>query len=131
MTGDYSRFLFGDRGSHIVVIPQVVAAWLWHQCNLRNVREPDDSEVAGVLVALRYAAADLVSPSGSAIPTAEPDSVGQLEQHMNTRAAADQLNITPRAITAAITERRLEAIKHDGRWQINQHDLDKYHRRDR
>lgn len=129
MTADYAKYLFGDRGAHLVILPQAAAAWIFHQCNLRHVREPDDPEVAGVLVALALAAADLVSLDGSAIPTAEPEGGRQLQQHMNTRAAAQQLQVTPRAITAAINTSRLAATMVDGRWRITRHDLDQYRRR--
>lgn len=128
MTGvHYSRFLHGDRGAHVLVIPHDVAVWLYYQCKLRDVREPADADVSAVLTALALAAAETTA-AGSSTTASGAGVAGQLQQQLNTRAAADQLGITPRAITLAISQGRLAATKRDGRWLIARHDLDRYHR---
>lgn len=127
MTGDHSKFLFGDRGSRVVVIPQAAARWLYYKAGLRDLRArntPADPEVNAALIAIALAAIETPGsdPGSDRAAKSEPDR----QSTLTTRAAADRLNIGTRAIVKAIAQGRLKAIRHGGRWRIDPDDLDAY-----
>lgn len=113
-----------------VYVPARVAAWLIHSRggNLDAVRSAGarDPEVVAVLEALRrmgerWRASQRVPSGGTGAPRAsEPAAVSVL----TTQQAADRLGLkSTRAITKAIAERRLLAVKVSGRWQVHPNDL--------
>lgn len=134
MNADPARFLHGERGARVVLIPQSAAEWIYYRCQLRDVRArnaPADPEIVAALVALSLAA--LEAPPGSDPRNragTEPEPDGQSTQTtLTTSAAADRLRVSTRAIVKAIGSGRLQATKNDGgRWSINPHDLDQYRR---
>ncbi len=104
----------------MAIVPGRVAAWLASQAGLDRLRievRGTDAEVDAVLNALAVAAgAWRTSAIGSwASPVAE---VGPQSVWMTTADAASELDVTPRAVTLAITEGRLPAEKVGGRWRI-------------
>lgn len=116
-----------------VHVPARVAAWLMHSRggNLEAARPGGAgdaaAEIASVLEALRgmgerWRAAQRVPREGTVrAGTSERPAVSVL----TTQKAADQLGYkTTRAITKAIAEKRLLAVKVSGRWQVHPRDLD-------
>lgn len=129
MNGDYTKYLYGERGAHIVILPTSAAVWLWNVAGLRDFRARghiSNREINAAVIAIGLAAS-AASGSGPA-PTPEP--ARESGHTLTTRDAAGQLNVGIRTIVRAINERRLNAIKDDeGRWRIDPHALDQYRRR--
>lgn len=125
--GDPGKYLHGERGHRIVLVPQSAARWLYQRGKLRDRGEIDDPEIEAAIVALALAALDGADRGHEPAPT--PDIAIESTQQLNTRTAAHRLGLTPRAIVHAINGRRLNATKDsEGRWRITQHDLDAYRR---
>lgn len=115
-----ARFVHGEAGP-VAIVPGRVAAWLSTNTGLDRLRvevRGTDAEVDAVLNALAVAAgAWRTSAIGSwEAPVAE---VGASSPWMNSVDAASELDVTPRAVTLAITEGRLPAEKVGGRWRIS------------
>lgn len=79
-----------------------------------------DPEVASVLEAMRGVAS---AWRGSVLGTRDALKPEPRREWISTGEAAQQLQLTPRAITKAIHEGRLRATSSDGRWRINREDL--------
>lgn len=123
----------------MVVVPQKVASWLLVQTNLqkaRRIHAGRDAEIDAVLIALALAAMETRPGSGLGNrPAPNPElPAGSTPRTVTTKAVADQLNITVRAVVRAIADNRLTAVKNDeGRWRIGEGEAARFvdqHRKD-
>lgn len=109
----------------VAIVPGRVAAWLDHQLHLSQLRSEirgRDSELDSVLVAVSVAAAAWrVSATGNADAPTEP--VGSQSGWLSTTEAAQRLQVTDRAVRAAIAAERLPATRTGDRWWIAETDL--------
>lgn len=126
------RYLHGDRGARVVIIPQRVAAWLHSVVDCqreqhRRVRERYP-ELDAVLVALALAALEVTHSETGSGSAPLPEEAGQSTgRTVGTNVLAGRLNCTQRAITQAICDGRLAASKDDGgRWRINEDEAERF-----
>lgn len=127
MTADPARYLHGDRRHRLVLVPQPAARWLYFKAGLRDRGEIDDPEVEAAIVALALAALEAPGSDPGSDQARMSEPAQQLT--LSTSTAADRLRVSARAIVKAINQRRLPATMVGGRWRIDPHDLDQYHRR--
>jgi hypothetical protein len=117
----YEQFFHGERGARVVVLPQAFVTWLYPAARLRDLhaRYHGDPLNDACLIALALAAQESTSGVGSK-PAPRSEVPAQSTQRLvSTASIAAQLNITTRAVTQAIHDDRLRAVKdEDGRWRI-------------
>lgn len=123
------QFLHGERGARVVLLPQAFVTWLYAAARLREIhaRYRGDPLNDACLIALALAAQESTSAVGTK-PAPQSELPAQSTQRLiSTATIADQLNITTRAITQAIHDDRLPAVKdEDGRWRITAKDAARF-----
>lgn len=123
-------------GGPIVVIDGRICALLDKLVGLSKIRAQvrgQNIELDQALMAIHLAGlASAESATGTyQAPQREPRITSELVDTVSTTVAAELLDITPRAVRRAITEKRLRATCLDGRWRISRDDLAALQRRKR
>lgn len=126
----HEQFLHGSRGSRVVPVPQAFVNALHRTGLLAQIRQLIDGSdplLDAVAMALVLAALESGSGVGSR-PAPRSEVVAQsTHREITTRALADQLDITTRAVVQAINDKRLAARRGaDGRWWITKQDADTF-----
>jgi len=112
----------------VVIISARVCAYLNRYAALEEFRiahRGTDQEVDNTLVAMALAARTWRS-SATGTTAAEPPEPAAPLEWLSTTQAATRLGVTPRAITKAISEKRIQADSIDGKWRISPESLAHY-----
>jgi hypothetical protein len=112
-----------------VIVSAKVAAMLEQITNIRDVRAKyrgGEEELEATLHALRFAANDYAAFVNERQPTPTSKAETPLSKRYTPEQVAGHEGITATAVRLAIREGRLQATKHDGRWQISEADYQTY-----
>ncbi len=108
------------------IVPGRVAELIHRKTDLSRLRTDwrgTDAEVDAVLMALHIAALKWRSSVSGTNPTQVAEPVA-CSEWLTTQEASEMLDITPRAVTKAISDKRLPAERAGRAWRIHRDDVE-------
>lgn len=123
-------YVYGAGSDSVVIVPAVVASWLDRKMNFRSLSTSvrgQNVEFSSVFAAMNLAALNWRSASADGSERRKSSEVeSPSDEWMTTRAVADALDLTTRAVTDAIAGDRLAAMKIGRQWQVARTDFELY-----